>query len=218
MLATYFGYWLMGAALLALAMLASLLTDNLTVAFILGAVFCAVPVFLHHAGAILSGRAAAAGRAALRRRAVPRPFRGRRYARAADLLHRLSPLAALYLNVAAARPPPLADRPEGAALCVCTTWCARSAWWSSVAQRSRSLRPICAYGCDVTAEKIHSLSRETRSLLRGLDPKQPVFIHAYFSPEVPRSYVDARNSLVGMLREFDAAGRRGACTLASSRP
>ncbi|MGB9606737.1 MAG: ABC transporter permease subunit, partial [Bryobacteraceae bacterium] len=55
MAATYFGYWLMGASLLGLGMLASQCTDNLTVAFILGAVFCAVPVFAERAGAILSG-------------------------------------------------------------------------------------------------------------------------------------------------------------------
>src|SRR5689334_7981757 len=52
MLSTYFGYWIMGACLLTLGMLASLLTDNLTVAFILGAVFCAVPVFLNSASLI----------------------------------------------------------------------------------------------------------------------------------------------------------------------
>src|SRR5262249_23322737 len=59
---------------------------------------------------------------------------------------------------------------------------------------------------DATSEQIHSLSPETVTLLKGLDVKQPFFIYAYFSPEVPRSYVDARNNLAGMLREFEAAG------------
>ena len=56
MFSTYVGYWLLGAALLSLGMLASVLTSNLTVAFILGAVFCAIPVFISHAGVIFSGR------------------------------------------------------------------------------------------------------------------------------------------------------------------
>jgi len=58
----------------------------------------------------------------------------------------------------------------------------------------------------VTAEQVHSLAPETRRLLAGLSPRQPVFIHAYLSPEAPRSYLDVRANLAGMLREFDAVG------------
>ena len=59
---------------------------------------------------------------------------------------------------------------------------------------------------DLTSEKVHSLSPETVSLLRGLDPGNPIFIQAFLSPEVPKSYVDARNNLAGTLREIAAYG------------
>ncbi len=56
--ATFLGYWLMGAMLLAVGMLASLLSANVTVAFILGALIAAVPVT---AGSSSCRRSAARG-------------------------------------------------------------------------------------------------------------------------------------------------------------
>ncbi len=203
MFSTYLGYWLMGAALLSLGMFASLLTDNLTVAFILGAVFCAVPVFLRHAGTVLTGEAQ---RLAERLSFVDQfADLSNGVLNAGALAYFVSfGLAFLYLNVgllgrrrwpAGGRAPRLGRHylARGLALLVIV---------ASVATLGARL----GGRIDLTSERIHSLSPETRKLLQSLDPKQPVFIQAYLSPDVPRSYIEARTNLIGLLREFDALG------------
>jgi len=52
-LATYFGYWVVGLAMLAIGMVASFLTGNLTVGFVLGALFNTPLVFAASADVIL---------------------------------------------------------------------------------------------------------------------------------------------------------------------
>ncbi|HEV3199130.1 MAG TPA: Gldg family protein [Bryobacteraceae bacterium] len=203
MLATYAGYWLAGSALLAVAMLASLLTDNLTVAFILGGLFCAALVFLDQAGAISSG--------AFERQAETLSVVGQLRDLVSGAITFNAVLyfvgiaaVALYLNTALLgrrRWPTGPKAPRFA-----RHYLLRAVALAAAVGSLTLLASQTRIRWDATSEQIHSLSRETVALLKGLDPKQPVFIYAYFSPEVPRSYVDARNSLVGMLREFEAAG------------
>ncbi len=200
---TYLGYWLMGVALLALGMLGSMLTDNLTVAFIVGGLLCAVPVFIDHAGTILSGGP--------ERLVAGFSFNQQFQDLSAGVItlssvvYFLSFAAAMvYLNVAllgrrhwptgkktSAVGPHLVVR--GLALVV------------SLAGLTLLLDRLGGR-FDVTAEQIHSLSPDTRALIAGLGPGQTVFIQAYLSPEAPRSHLRTRNNLINLLRELSALG------------
>ncbi len=207
MLSTYFGYWLMGAALLTLGMLASLLTDNLTVAFILGAVFCAIPVFLDYAGDILTG---GQFQSFAEKLSIPAQFRdlSTGVVTPGPLVYfAVFTAAVLYLNVILLGRRRWPSGPRAPHMRVHLI--ARAAALAAIVASATLLASTSRIRLDVTAEQIHSLSPETRTLLARLDPRQPVFIQAYFSPEVPRSYVETRTNLVSMLREFEATSHGG---------
>jgi ABC-2 type transport system permease protein len=200
---TYLGYWLMGAALLALGMLASLLTDNLTVAFILGALFCATPVFIQHAGVILGGSV----RSLVVSLSFVEQFRdlSSGVVSLSSLLYFVSFAAAmLYLNVVLLGrrhwPTNKGAAPLG------RHYFARGVALVVVVASVTVLTSRLGGRVDVTAEQIHSLSNSTRELIRGLDPKKPVFLQAYLSPDVPRRYLQARNDITAVMREFSAIG------------
>jgi len=206
MFSTYLGYWLMGAALLTLGMLASALTDNLTVAFILGAVFCSVPVFLNYAGSIVTG----APQRLAEKLSVVEQFRdlSTGVITLAPLVYFASFAAAtLYLNVVILGHRRWRTGPKSplmrAHLAV------RALALAVMVASLTLLASTSRLRLDVTSERIHSLSAGTKTLLRSIDRRQPVFIQAYFSADVPRSYVDARSGLVAMLREFQAVSDGG---------
>ena len=198
---TYLGYWLVGAALLPLALLASEMTENLTVAFLLGSVLCAIPVFLHHASTILTGRAARLAE----RLSVVEQFRdlASGIVTASAIVYFLTlAMSVLYWNIS------FVGRkrwPRSAHL----GWhySTRALALIAVAAALTSIASQAGWRADVTSEQIHSLSAGTRNLIRNIDPARPVFIQAYLSPEVPRSYLQVRANIVSFLREFNALGR-----------
>jgi ABC-2 type transport system permease protein len=205
MITTYFGYWLAGSALLALAMVASHATDNLTVAFLLGALLCAAMVFAEQAGAVVTG----APQRILERLSVARNFQ--------DLANGVVTLPALtyFLGLAALsfilNVVLLGRRrwPTGpASPRLGWHWLARTAALFAALAALVSLAAQSRWRLDATSEQVHSLSPDTQRLLGQLNPQQPVFIYAYLSPEVPKSYVAARANLVAVLREVEARSRQ----------
>ncbi|HYE98597.1 MAG TPA: Gldg family protein, partial [Planctomycetota bacterium] len=201
MAGTYLGYWFLGAGLLAVAMAASLLTSSMTVAFILGAVFCAVPVFLGDSGSIVGG----GFKEGLEALGVDAAFYD--FAKGVASLKAILYFAAiavvfLYVNLLL-----LARRhTEG------------SEPWLHFGTRAASLAVIgvtlsllaTRAGCraDLTSERLYSLSDATTQVLDRIDPSRPVLVTAFVSREVPAEWVEQRENLVGLLREYDARGGR----------
>ena len=203
LLANFLGYWLMGGMLLALGMVASLLSGNVTVAFILGALFCAVPVFAE----LLGGLSGAEGARAIEAASVPSQFRefGRGVVPISGVLYFVGLAAAmLYVNVALVGRRHWAGGEKSAAL-----WGHAAVRMLAVVVAVLSLQTLVAragWRPDLSAERLNTLSAGSRQLIRDIPSDRPVFIEAFFSPEVPRDYVEAKQNLEGLLKEFDALG------------
>jgi ABC-2 type transport system permease protein len=203
MLGNYLGYWLLGGALIAVGMLASELTPNATIAYILGAIFCGIVVFADSAAGIFSQD--------LGRLLVPLGVRGH----FGDFARGVVSLSGLLYFVSVA----------GLMLHLNVLLIGRRHWpraadgypmWQHQLVRALalfvaviSLNAILGRAqlrLDVTAEQLHALSPETRRLMGELSADRPVFIQAFVSPQVPEPLVQTRANLLGLLREIDSVG------------
>jgi ABC-2 type transport system permease protein len=203
MLSNYIGYWLMGAALIAVGMLASELTANATIAYILGAIFCGAFVFVDDAAGVFSEGLARL----LQPLGVIPHFAdfGRGVITLSGLLYFASVTAfMLTLNILLIGRRHWPRSADGYRM-----WQHQLVRAVALAVALISLNALVARAhvrLDATAERLHALSPETRRLIGELDPERPVFIQAFVSPEVPEPLVQTRANLLGLLREIDAAG------------
>ena len=208
MFSNYVGYWLIGSAMISLGMLASLLTSNATISFVLGAAFCSFFAFIESAAAVsesLAGLLSPLG--------VFDSFGDFSLGviSFSGLLYFTSMTALLlYFNVLLLEKRHWPRQAEGhpmwlhhlirtAALIIAVICINVILGRTSVARVTR---------LDTTAERLHSLSNATRELLADLPEDRPVLIQAFVSPEMPEQLVQARENILGVLNEVDSIGGR----------
>ena len=216
MFGNYFGYWLSGAALITVGMLASLLTPNITIAFILGALFCSFFVFIDTIGGVFGS--------GVREFVAPLGIEGHfgDFARGvisfSGLLYFIS-LAGfmVYLNVllVGRRHWPL----EADGYRMWMHHLVRGVALVIVLISFNAILSRASLRVDVTAEQLHSLSSETENLLDELPDDRTVFIQAYLSKDVPQQFVQTRQNLIGFLKEIDAtAGKKVEVAIYDTEP
>jgi ABC-2 type transport system permease protein len=200
-LATYVGYWLIGLTMLAIGMVASFLTANLTVAFILGVILNAPLVFAVFADSIFPEGVAMA----VKRWSFGEQFRdfSRGILSFAGLAY-FAMIAAvmLYLSMI---------------LIARRHWVRGKDWVvmaGHFAVRLLALAVIIVGAnlvfhrydlrLDATSEQLSSLAPQTKELLANLEIERPVHVDAFISPNVPEGYVQTQLNLRAMLEEFQA--------------
>lgn len=203
MIANYLGYWFIGAALLSVGMLASLLTANATVGFILGAVFCSIFVFLNSVE-WLTGQWLQNFLAGLSVFEYFGDF-AKGVISFSGLLYFVSVAAImLYLNVVIIGRRHWPVEAGGYKMWVHHTVRAVSLVIAIIG--FNSIVGLVPIRVDATAENLHSLADETRDLISSLPEDRQVLIQAYISPEVPQALVETRANLLGALGEIGAIG------------
>ncbi len=201
MFGNYVGFWLVGAALIPVGMLASLLTANITVACILGAVFCGAAIFVD---TVIGSFSVDAGRA-VAALSVFSSFWD--FSKGVLTLSGIFAFASvggffLYLNTLVVGHRHWPREADGLPMWSHHAIRAGALVVALVAANALVLR--ASVRLDVTAERLSSVSAETRRLLAELPDDRPVFIQAFLSPTVPEPFVQARSNLVGILEEIDA--------------
>jgi ABC-2 type transport system permease protein len=175
--ATYFGYWIAGAALLSAGMLASQMTNNMTVAFVLGMVICAIPVFIGQIGHFLGLGDA------LEPFGLQEQFRdlGMGIVPLTGLVYFVGfTLLMLYLNLVlmsrrhwkSETKRSVASQYAVRAICLGVVAMCATAWAGYTGRRF-----------DMTSERLFTLSDSTQEILRGLESERPIEIQAFLSPQ-----------------------------------
>ncbi|XZE20934.1 Gldg family protein [Pirellulaceae bacterium SH449] len=197
----YLGYWFIGLAMISIGMVASFLTNNLTVGFILGALFNAPLAFASSLQAISDQNVTRW----VKNYSVPERFDD--FGRGVISLSSISYFVLLTVL----------------GLYVCMVLIGKRHWSSGSGGNQRLghyllriiLIVVMVLGgvmlfrnkdqrLDATELKISSLSPVTKELIRSLGSEREIIVDAYLSDVVPDDYARIKYEIVSTLKEFQA--------------
>ncbi len=216
LMSTYLGYWFVGVAMLSLGMVASFLTNNLTVSFIFGVVFNAPLAFFSNADVIFASQGW-----------VELLYEWSLLRRFGDFGRGLIALPNIVFFIGL----------SVFGIYLCLVLIGRRHWMGGkdgqsllghLIVRSVALAVaciatvlICQYTTvnrivrlDLSSGQVNTLSPDSLSLLANLSPTQsegetrirPILIEAYISNDLPPEYVQTKYELINLLKEFDVIG------------
>jgi len=202
--ANYVGYWLVGAAMLSIGMIASFMTSSLTVAFILALAFNSPLVFAASADAIVPWPDLARMIAQLSIKARFEDF-GRGLITLSGVVFFLAIVpAGLYLGMTLIGRRHWAGRRDAYAIAAHST--IRFASLLAIAFGVGLLATRFDARLDLSQGRINSLGPQTAAQLHAINTARPVHVEAFISPNVPEQFVQTRLNLLSVLREAQARG------------
>ena len=206
-LGNYFGYWVVGLAMLAIGMVASFMTRNLTVGFILGIVFCAPLVIASWADIVFPE--------VLARKIVQFSISAKFYdfqsgvISSSSLIYFLMIITVmLYLSMV------LIGRRHWAGIrdqsSMTGHYVIRALALILIAGSvSVAAAAMQLFRLDVTSERLGSLSPRSLQLIQELSAKEDPYvlkIEAFISQDLPEEFVQKRFNFLSTLREIKAVG------------
>jgi ABC-2 type transport system permease protein len=222
--ATYLGYWLAGCALLSAGMAASFLTNSTTVAFVLGTLVCAVPVFI---GNLPVTRPLASefptnilGQAWFYLQSIPGLLVNEQIVRNLSIPYHFEqfargffPLTAvfyfvsfaaffLYVNLVLIGERHWAGGVKGTNMG--WQYLVRAVSVLLLLISTNAVLANIRWQPDLTSERLYTLTGTTTDLLRNIPEKRPVTVQAFVSRNVPRDYISVRTLLLGMLQQYES--------------
>ncbi len=199
--ASYLGYWFVGLAMIAIGMIASFLTGNLTVGFILGSLFNAPLAFASLAESVSPWRQVGQWVAGS---GIARPFDdfGRGVISSSSIVYfLLVAVVALYACMVLIGRRHWTGGKDGNTM----AWHYLVRVFALIALTVGAVilfRNKDLMRHDLTEGKVSSLAPATKQLIQDLQSDQPIVIDAFISADMPEIYAQTRYELINLLKEF----------------